>query len=83
MRSLVIGGLLASVMLVPAFAQANPPARNERPTASATTNEATQVGGMYGVRRSLKGSMFIMNKMRSLATSANCSLTSPVRSKAS
>ena len=55
MRSLVIGGLLASVMLVPAFAQANPPARNERPTASATTNEATQVRGDVWRASKLKG----------------------------
>jgi sporulation protein YlmC with PRC-barrel domain len=50
-----IGGLLASVMLVPAFAQSNPPARNERPAASTTTNEATQVRGDVWRASKLKG----------------------------
>jgi sporulation protein YlmC with PRC-barrel domain len=56
MRSgLVIGGLLASVMLVPAFAQPNPPARNEQPAASTTRNEATQVRGDVWRSSKLKG----------------------------
>ena len=52
--TLVIGGLLASVLLVPAFAQSNPPARNERPAASTTTNE-TQVRGDVWRASKLKG----------------------------
>jgi len=56
MRStLVIGGLLASVMVVPALAQSNPPARNERPAASTITNEATQVRGDVWRASKLKG----------------------------
>ena len=56
MRStVVIGGLLASIMLVPALAQSNPPARNERPAASTTTNEATQVRGDVWRASKLKG----------------------------
>jgi sporulation protein YlmC with PRC-barrel domain len=54
--TLIIGGLLASVLLVPAFAQPNPPARNERPAASTTTNnEATQVRGDVWRASKLKG----------------------------
>jgi sporulation protein YlmC with PRC-barrel domain len=52
--TLFIGGLLASVMLVPAFAQSNPPARNERPAAS-TTTDATQVRGDVWRASKLKG----------------------------
>jgi sporulation protein YlmC with PRC-barrel domain len=56
MRStLVIGGLLASVMLVPALAQSNPPARNERPATSTITNETTQVRGDIWRASKLKG----------------------------
>jgi sporulation protein YlmC with PRC-barrel domain len=53
--TLVIGGLLASVLLVPAFAQSNPPSRNERAAASATTNAATQVRGDVWRASKLKG----------------------------
>ena len=53
--TLVIGGFLASVMLVPAFAQSNPPAKNERPAASTTANEAAQVRGDVWRASKLKG----------------------------
>jgi sporulation protein YlmC with PRC-barrel domain len=52
--SLIIGSLLASVMLVPAQAQSNPPARNERPAAVAA-NPARQVQGEVWRASKLKG----------------------------
>jgi sporulation protein YlmC with PRC-barrel domain len=44
MRSnLIIGGLLASVMIFPALAQSNPPARNEKAVAAQPSTQAGEV----------------------------------------
>jgi len=42
MKSLVIGGLLASVLIVPALAQSNPPAAPAKPAAPAAATSSTQ-----------------------------------------
>jgi len=41
MRSILIGGLLASIAMVPALAQSNPPADTQRPTATAAPASTT------------------------------------------
>jgi sporulation protein YlmC with PRC-barrel domain len=55
MRSkLLIGGLLASVMLVPALAQSNPPAPSATPPSTAVTSPAPASVSQTGVWRSSK-----------------------------
>jgi sporulation protein YlmC with PRC-barrel domain len=55
-KTLIVSGLLASVMLVPAFAQSNPPAAPQRPAAApATTNTAVQAQGDLWRASKLKG----------------------------
>ena len=41
MRNILIGGLLASIALVPALAQSNPPANTQRPAATAAPAAST------------------------------------------
>ena len=55
MRSkLLIGGLLASVMIIPALAQSNPPAPMSAPAATTTTTTTTAPAARSGMWRSSK-----------------------------
>ena len=55
-KTLIAGGLLASVMLVPALAQSNPPTPAQRPAAAPTaTNAAVQSHGDLWRASKLKG----------------------------
>ncbi len=55
-KTLIVSSLLASVTLVPAFAQSNPPAAPPRPAAApATTNTAVQGHGDLWRASKLKG----------------------------
>jgi sporulation protein YlmC with PRC-barrel domain len=54
-KTLMVSGLLASVMLVPAYAQSNPPATPQRPAAApATTSTAVQAHDLWRASK-LKG----------------------------
>src|SRR3954470_304502 len=53
--NLLIGGLLASIALVPALAQSNPPANTQQPTAAAPASTSTNAQGDLWRASKLKG----------------------------
>jgi sporulation protein YlmC with PRC-barrel domain len=52
--NLLIGGLLASIALVPALAQSNPPANNQQPAAASPASTSTNAGQVWRASK-LKG----------------------------
>lgn len=54
-KSVIVGGLIASVMLAPAFAQSNPPATAPKPAAAPTTSTPAQKTGDMWRASKLKG----------------------------
>ena len=74
MRTLILGGLLASAMLIPALAQTNPPPASQAPVAQSTAPKAD--GEMWRASK-LIGVNVYNDQDEKLATSTKFYSTSP------